>query len=152
MSVVRRSDGSVRRRTVYFESNETLRRARAAEVVPVRVTVRTNRSAEENRGRNRAVSPTLRDLVAAGNYRGVSGTAGDTATRLYAGNATLAVLPNTPRNLTAYEGAVVVEPSGRVRAATIRLTVTDGGRFEYRVRYRLKRVGNVVVERPDWAE
>lgn len=150
VTITRRGGGSVERRAVWFDGNGTLDRARAAEAVPVLVTVRRNGS--DARGRNRAVGPLLRDLVAVGNYEGVTGTAGGTATRLYAGNATLAVPPNAPRNVTDYEGEVVVDPAGRVRSVRIRLVVTDGEPFEYRVRYRLRRVGNVTVERPAWAE
>jgi hypothetical protein len=146
LTVARVAEGERRSRAHWVAGNRSVERLQASDAVPATVAARSNATALAG---NPALGRTARDFVAVGNWvtarRAANGT-----TVLRARNASARFRDGVPRNLTGYEGRLVVDERDRLRWVTVDVEVSDSERFHYRLTYALRQVGNVTVARPEW--
>jgi len=144
LSASRRVDGIERRWTQWAnDSWAVVRPARFGGIVarPVRA----------ERVTNPAVTESVRRLVALGDWEvSTRRTEGATRVVLRATEVRGVGRDDVFHDVTAYRGRLVLDERGRLRSVSVRVD-TDGG-LTYRLSYDLRRVGNVSVGRPVWAQ
>lgn len=146
LTVTRVAEGERRSRAHWVAGNRSVERLQASDAVPATVAARSNAAALAG---NPTLGQTARDFVAVGNWVTARRIANGT-TVLRARNASARFRDGVPRNLTGYEGRLVVNDRGRLQSVTVDVEVSDNERFHYRLTYDLRRVGNVSVGRPRW--
>jgi hypothetical protein len=105
-------------------------------------------------GANPFYSGPTAGIIALGNYdvASVDGTGADTRITLTADAANESRASQLRVDVTSYESELVVDPTGRVRAADT--TVETGGQraATISIDYELRETADVTVDRPDWFE